>query len=438
MADDTHWKMLLFVLSVLAIGLQYTSGLALPKIQIPSNLLPGSEVTRLQNIGQSFKLDNDGEDPLDDIISDLFEVTQDGILKTKNYLDHLAGTGFVVHVNHRTDSDSWREAISVRIGDDVQTYEGYISENNKIGAHVLGLEDLSKSFLDNSILSLSGEGSSKFHVQNDGSKVQIVADEVLDHEDKAEYDLTLTTFTEDLYSSDSTSVLIHIKVLDENDNAPIFTQVSYIFSIAEESPAGTIAGTVRATDADEGSNSNIVYFIASSEGDLFTVDTHSGEIKVTKPSNAGHYELLISASDEGKPSLSSVEPAKVIIEVPSSKLSFHPYGNDMLYPPSFNQFSTKSRSKRAALEDEFLTLEETLEVGAVIHTVPSTDEADRFALDKPNDKFAVGETSGEITLVKSLDFETSAEEIVDIRITNLNESRKYQDFGPIVLSSTVL
>ncbi len=428
MADDTHWKMLLFVLSVLAIGLQYTSGLALPKIQIPSNLLPGSEVTKLKNIGQSFNLEDESGYPLDDMISKLFEISQDGILKTKDYLDHLVGTGFVVHVNHRTDSNSWQESLHVRIGDDVQRFQGYISENNKIGEKVLGLEELSKSFLsgENSILSLSGEGSSKFHVQNDHSEVQIIADSVLDREEAEEYDLTLTKSTKDSYSSDSTSVLVHIKVLDENDNAPFFPQDPYIYSISEASPKGTVVGTVRALDVDEGLNANVVY-TASGDDEFFTVDRHTGEILVESPPSPGHYELFVTVSDEGDSPLSTADPAKVVIEVPSSDLNFHPYGNDMLYPPNINKFSAKSRSRRAALEDVFLTFEETLGINTLIHTVPASDEADRFALDSPNDRFTVGETNGEVILIQKLDFEANEEEIVDIRITNLNDSRKYQN-----------
>lgn len=425
MADDTHWKMLLCVLSVLAMGLQYTSGFALPKIQIPSNLLPGSEVTRLKNIGQSFKLDDDGSNALD-AINSLFDITEEGILKTKNYLDHLSGTGFVVQINHRTDSDSWQEAINIRIGGDAKSYEGFISENNQIGDSVFGLKDLSESLppvKSNSQLSLTGDGSEHFHVQKNQSGIQIIADDVLDHEDVPEYDLVLTSSTTDDHTSDEVSVLIHISVLNKNEKPPIFASEKYNFAITETASVGTVTGTVRAHDEDEEST---ITYATSSGNDYFRINPQSGEIIVDQPLSAGRYVLLVSAIDDGIPPLSAPKPATVTIDVlpVDLKLKFHPYGNDMLYPPAV-QYAAKSRSKRATLEDVYLTLEETMEVDAVIHTVPAEDEADRFALNPPNERFTVGEMSGEVTIVKSLDFETFPNEVVEIRITNLNNTRKY-------------
>ena len=50
-----------------------------------------------------------------------------------------------------------------------------------------------------------------------------------------------------------------ITILDDNDNAPVFSEVAYRFDIPENIMAGTEVGVIMATDPDEGANGAIRY-----------------------------------------------------------------------------------------------------------------------------------------------------------------------------------
>ncbi|XP_067374272.1 protocadherin alpha-3-like isoform X15 [Channa argus] len=104
----------------------------------------------------------------------------------------------------------------------------------------------------------------------------------------------------------SGTIEILIKVLDVNDNPPVFTKDVYSATLNENAARGTLVIQVNATDLDEGTNSDIVYSFGK-EVDfnlqkLFNIDPKTGEITVTGvidfEENESH-ELDIQASDKG-------------------------------------------------------------------------------------------------------------------------------------------
>ncbi|XP_076021117.1 protocadherin beta-15-like [Genypterus blacodes] len=105
----------------------------------------------------------------------------------------------------------------------------------------------------------------------------------LDREQDKELKLLLTALDGGSPQRSGTAV-IHVTVLDANDNAPVFSQAVYKSSLPENSPLATVVVTVTAADADEGPNGDITYNFdhASVEhGSLFTLDHKTGEIRVT-------------------------------------------------------------------------------------------------------------------------------------------------------------
>ncbi|KAF3838365.1 hypothetical protein F7725_010133 [Dissostichus mawsoni] len=82
----------------------------------------------------------------------------------------------------------------------------------------------------------------------------------------------------------SGTVVIHVTVLDANDNAPVFSQAVYKASLPENSPPNTIVINVSATDADEGVNGDVTYDFGHGSDDyvnVFSIDHKTGEIRVT-------------------------------------------------------------------------------------------------------------------------------------------------------------
>ncbi|XP_049324673.1 protocadherin beta-7-like [Astyanax mexicanus] len=144
---------------------------------------------------------------------------------------------------------------------------------------------------------LSVQGSSE-----KGKYAELVLEKELDREEQKDIELLLTAFDGGNPQRSGTAV-IHITVLDANDNSPVFSRPLYKVTLVENSPLGTEVVTVSATDADEGANGAVLYEfsrIADNAAQLFTIDKVTGQITVT-----GHidyevekyYEIKVQAKD---------------------------------------------------------------------------------------------------------------------------------------------
>ncbi|XP_076832352.1 protocadherin-16 [Brachyhypopomus gauderio] len=120
-----------------------------------------------------------------------------------------------------------------------------------------------------------GDLSGDFHL--DRKSGVLSTSRALDREKKGRY--TLSVEARDLgIPALSSSVTLDITVLDLNDNSPTFTSSSYTVEIAEDAPEGSFILEVTATDMDEGSNGQVLYFLSQESRGMFTVDQHAGRI----------------------------------------------------------------------------------------------------------------------------------------------------------------
>ncbi|XP_069495463.1 protocadherin Fat 3 isoform X2 [Ambystoma mexicanum] len=118
------------------------------------------------------------------------------------------------------------------------------------------------------------------------------------------------------------TVDVEIKILDVNDNKPIFESSHYDTMIMEGMPIGTKLIQVRAFDADWAANGQITYQLASESAldkitESFTIDTNSGWISTLKDlDHETHptYRFSVVASDLGETlSLSAVVQISVTV-----------------------------------------------------------------------------------------------------------------------------
>lgn len=97
------------------------------------------------------------------------------------------------------------------------------------------------------------------HDTADGGKyAELVLEKELDREQQKEIDMILTA-TDGGSPQRSGTAVIHITVLDANDNVPVFSESVYKVTVAENTPSGTEIIKVSATDADEGPNGEVTY-----------------------------------------------------------------------------------------------------------------------------------------------------------------------------------
>ncbi|XP_029134901.2 protocadherin alpha-8 isoform X15 [Labrus bergylta] len=148
---------------------------------------------------------------------------------------------------------------------------------------------------------------------------ELVLQKSLDREKQALIKLDLTAVDGGTPSKSGTSEII-INVLDINDNIPTFIKTLYKTSVTENAPIGITVVTVTATDADEGTNKDIVYLLNSKDQDhvldIFEINSETGIItvkgKVDFETNTA-FEIRVQAADKGQPPLTA--QCKVLVEV---------------------------------------------------------------------------------------------------------------------------
>ncbi|XP_048838529.1 protocadherin beta-16-like isoform X5 [Brienomyrus brachyistius] len=155
------------------------------------------------------------------------------------------------------------------------------------------------------------------NTNTDGGKyAELILDKELDREIQQEVSLLLTASDGGSPQRSGTAV-IHVTVLDANDNIPVFSQAVYKVSLPENSPLDFVVVTVSATDADEGPNGEVTYDfgrVSDKVKNVFSLEQKTGEIRVKGQidfEEESVYEMRIQAKD----GLGLVSYTKVIIEI---------------------------------------------------------------------------------------------------------------------------
>ncbi|XP_023674182.1 protocadherin-10b isoform X4 [Paramormyrops kingsleyae] len=142
--------------------------------------------------------------------------------------------------------------------------------------------------------------------QGDGTKfAELVLEKPLDREQQSVHRYVLTAVDGGLPQRTGTALLV-VKVLDSNDNVPVFDQPVYTVNLPENSPVGTLVIQLNATDMDEGQNGEIVYSFSNHNApkvkDLFSIDGRTGRIEVSGEvdfEESSMFQIYVQAKDLG-------------------------------------------------------------------------------------------------------------------------------------------
>ncbi|XP_034399592.1 protocadherin-19 isoform X2 [Cyclopterus lumpus] len=146
--------------------------------------------------------------------------------------------------------------------------------------------------------------------RGDGSKIaELVVQKSLDRETQSHYSYEISA--EDGGDPPKIgAVQLNIKVIDSNDNNPVFDEPVYTVHIMENSPINTLVIDLNATDPDEGTNGEVVYsfnsYVAEKTRDAFKIDSGTGIITVNGVldyETAKIYEIDVQAKDLGPNSI---------------------------------------------------------------------------------------------------------------------------------------
>ena len=383
--------------------------------------------------------------------NDIFTISSNGEIRTVSELDReVLGSDLSLTVVANDNGSSQRSTevtVTIQLQDINDNppvlvsppTEANISESEAIQTVILIIQATDSDIGDNAAISYQINGSSLFTI--DSSTGTIILTSSLDYEMATEHIMNVTAVNPDSLSSPSHSILI--RVINENDNLPVFTMNPYIATVTESSDMGTFVVNVTATDADF---SAVRYSIVSGNvGGVFTIVATSGIITVNGSidrETVSDYMLTVAASDLGfsrkrrQLSMSTVT-ADVRIEVSDV--------NDNA--PIFQQSPYSVTLREDAPPGTILSLivtdadEPNTSNSMLTFNIESGNDAGKFSLDN----------SGMLSLVQQLDFETqpmfvltvraqdqgnpslnSNAAIVNITITNVN------DLSPVISDHQVV
>ena len=271
---------------------------------------------------------------------------------------------------------------------------------------------------------LSGDPQGLFEITPGG---QLLVGGNLDRETQDTFDLEITIFdlseTERRSSSNNVSVVL----MDINDNRPQFEQEVYYFGPLEgDEELGHFIGSVSCSDADLGSNAETIYGISSTSSDatLFSINS-TGHIALDGSLDMRLFDnitFFVQCTDSGTRPMAGT----ALVIVPVQEVN--------MFPPAFSPsfYST-------------VVPEDTPIVDVVLLTV-TADDRDigvngriRFSLEDDFDNtFFIDDTSGELSLLRSLNFEvTSFYELVAVARDGAEDSQVRQtDTANITINVT--
>ncbi|NWV72246.1 PCDG7 protein, partial [Malurus elegans] len=163
----------------------------------------------------------------------------------------------------------------------------------------------------------------------------VVTTELLDREQVSEYNVTVRAADGGSPPLQSSAVLA-LRVLDVNDNAPVFAQERYSARLAENNAAGALVLTVRASDADWGQNARVRYRLSEGRvrgaplSSYVSVQAETGALYALRSfdyEQVRELELWVRAEDGGAPALSSNVSVRLLI------VDENDNAPQVLYPP---------------------------------------------------------------------------------------------------------
>lgn len=297
-------------------------------------------------------------------------------------------------------------------------YFGAIEEGLPAGSIVSGLEDCFATDLDTSgikdytITEGNNNNEFKLDVEDvDGIKLLVVKTKgTIDRDEiRATPYLDLGVQANDGGTGDKqkfAKTVIRIKILDRNDNPPVFLYNNWRQTIRENAPLGSSVLRISASDNDEGPNAEVYYYF-DKPTDAFYINPSSGEISVGKHLNVDdvkQYELEVVAQDK---SIIQHRSAKTLVNIAIL--------NAPNYPPTID----KNTIPAPQLSDSgfTLTVRGDLPVKSFVYfALVNSQDPDLVYTMSSSPYFKISRNSGIVSLKQELDRETKKQYTLSISV----------------------
>ncbi|NWI44153.1 PCDGA protein, partial [Picathartes gymnocephalus] len=219
----------------------------------------------------------------------------------------------------------------------VQSALNEISEDTPPGTVVALLHVQDRDSRANGEVRCSLEGDVPFRLEKSYEDYyRVVTARELDREQVSEYNVTVRAADGGSPPLQSSAVLA-LRVLDVNDNAPVFEEERYSARLAENNAAGALVLRVRATDADWGQNARVRYRLSEGRvrgaplSSYVSVQAETGALYALRSldyEEVRELQLWVCAEDGGAPALSSNVSVRLLI------VDENDNAPQVLYPPA--------------------------------------------------------------------------------------------------------
>ncbi|KAM6299700.1 LOW QUALITY PROTEIN: uncharacterized protein AAHN32_007161 [Aegotheles albertisi] len=279
--------------------------------------------------------------------SKIFQLdAETGAITLVRSLDFEEGDSYELQVQARDGgglSDSAKVAITVTDVNDnvpeisVRSALSAISEDAPSGTVVALLHVQDRDSGANGEVRCSLDGGLPFRLHSSrGSYYSVVTTRELDREEVSEYNVTVRAADGGSPALWSSAVLA-LRVLDVNDNAPVFAEARYSARLPENNAAGALVLRVRAADADWGQNARVRYRLREGRvrgaplSSYVSVQAETGALYALRSfdyEEVREVGLWVVAEDGGAPALSS--NVSVRLEI----VDENDNAPQVLYPPA--------------------------------------------------------------------------------------------------------
>uniref|UniRef100_A0A673JPD3 Protocadherin Fat 1-like n=1 Tax=Sinocyclocheilus rhinocerous TaxID=307959 RepID=A0A673JPD3_9TELE len=259
-----------------------------------------------------------------------------------------------------------------------------------------------------------GDPQGLFDVKHTDGVWVVAVKKTLDREEREFYLLNITAID----GTFETKATIEITVLDANDNSPVCEKDVYTQTVPEDALVGRQILQVSAIDADIQSNAEITYQLSGSGAESFTIDAKTGAVRTLVTLDremTDMYNLTVRAVDGGD----RFCQASVLITV-----------------DDVNDNAPKFTS-----EKHHVSIFQNTQPGTYVARLEAFD-ADtgmngkiRYSFeDSAGGLFSIEESSGIISLERSLDRQTKAMHVLRVRATDQGSPHRLSSLNSVVVT----
>ena len=325
-----------------------------------------------------------------------FSVSSTGLVTTTQTLDKETVDSYSINVTVSDGSASVTEVVTITVIDtnDAPTfsnapYTANVGEGDAAAA-VYTASAVDEDSGDSLSFSLSGTGSTDFTIDSATGVITLTSS--LDYETKQSYTLNLRV--SDGNGGVGTTTLT-VTVIDAND-VPVLLSAPYSVSVAENQPIGTTVLNVGATDQDP--SDTLTFSLSGSNNAHFSIGSSTGVITTAQALNresVNSYSLTVSVSD-------GTTSANESLTIAVNNANDAPTFSNAPYNASVNENGSSGS----------------------IYTVSATDgDGDSIAYSiygTGSEHFSVHSSSGLVSLVDALDFESNTAYTLTVQASDSN------------------